>query len=90
MYVNKPIYLVLGIIAAASVVASGGFATPALASIGGGGGQEENTLDATNIQKKVMSTLTMTTISNTKITGTIAGIITTTRAGDTSSPFDFF
>ena len=39
----------------------------------------------------------MTTISNTKITGTIAGIITTTKiiitttmAGDTSSALDFF
>lgn len=41
MYINKPIYLVLGIIAAASVVASGGFATPALASMGGGGYEEK-------------------------------------------------
>ena len=39
----------------------------------------------------------MTTLSNTKISGTIAGIITTTKiiiiitmAGDTSSPLDFF
>ncbi len=35
MYINKPIYLVLGIIAAASVVTAGGFATPVLASSGG-------------------------------------------------------
>jgi hypothetical protein len=36
MYINKPVYLVLGIIAAASVVTAGGFATPVLASTGGG------------------------------------------------------
>jgi hypothetical protein len=36
MYINKPIYLVLGIIAAASVVTAGGFANPLLASTGGG------------------------------------------------------
>lgn len=36
MYINKPIYLFLGIIAAASVVTAGGFAPPALASTGGG------------------------------------------------------
>jgi hypothetical protein len=36
MYINKPFYLVLGMIAAASVVAAGaGFATPVLASTGG-------------------------------------------------------
>ena len=32
MYINKPIYLVLGIIAAASIVAAVGLATPVLAS----------------------------------------------------------
>ena len=36
MYIQKPVYLVLGIIAAASVVTAGGFASPVLASTGGG------------------------------------------------------
>ena len=36
MHINKPVYLFLGIIAAASVVTAGGFATPVLASTGGG------------------------------------------------------
>ena len=88
MHINKPVYLFLGIIAAASVVTAGGFATPVLASTGGET-TTKNILDATNIHKKVMSMLTLTTLSNTKITGTIAGIMTTTMiitmAGDTSS-----
>ena len=54
----------------------------------------KNILDATNIQKKTMSTATMTIISNTKTTTTIAGIMTTTMAmvmvGDTNSPLYFF
>ena len=52
----------------------------------------KNILDATNIQKKIMSTATMTIISNTKTTTTIAGIMTTTMAmvGDTNSPLYFF
>jgi len=42
MYINKPFYLVLGMIAAASVVAAGGgFATPVLASTSGGDYEEK-------------------------------------------------